>query len=114
MRFFFFFKGCDLMRTKLIGISTSQYEQKAEKGVTSTPVLVSNKSANYETDVETKSVVIHNVVGVSSPFAVTVINPDNGNLVKSVTTTLGVRSGISLSKSGDIYFCTTGANGLFS
>ena len=49
-----------------------------------------------------------------SPFAVTVINPDNGNLVKSVTTTLGVRSGISLSKSGDIYFCTTGANGLFS
>ena len=50
----------------------------------------------------------------NSPFAVTILNGSDGSLVNQIPLSVGVRSGLSLSKDGDIYFCSTGSNGLYS
>lgn len=50
----------------------------------------------------------------TQPFAIVVLNPADGTEIKKIPLTVGVRSGLSLSKTGDIYFCSTGANGLYS
>lgn len=49
----------------------------------------------------------------TSPFAIAVLNPEDGTLLKSIPLTVGVRSGLTLSKNGQIYFCSTGGNGLY-
>lgn len=50
----------------------------------------------------------------TAPFAVTVLKGSDGTLVKQIPLTIGVRSGLSLSKNSNVYFCSTGANGLYS
>lgn len=50
----------------------------------------------------------------TSPYEIGIINPETGSKEKSIALTVGVRSGISLDKNGNVYFCSTGANGLFS
>lgn len=50
----------------------------------------------------------------TKPFEIAVVNPETGSKEKSIALELGVRSGISLDKNGNVYFCSTGANGLFS
>lgn len=50
----------------------------------------------------------------NAPFEVAVLDPSNGSKVKSIALEVGVRSGISLDKTGNVYFCSTGANGLYS
>lgn len=50
----------------------------------------------------------------TKPFEIGIINPETGTKEKSIALDLGVRSGISLDRSGNVYFCSTGANGLFS
>ena len=50
----------------------------------------------------------------TQPFEIAIINPENGSKTKSIPLTLGVRSGISVDKAGNVYFCSTGTNGLFS
>lgn len=50
----------------------------------------------------------------TKPFEIGIINPETGAKEKSIALDLGVRSGISLDKNGNVYFCSTGANGLFS
>lgn len=49
----------------------------------------------------------------NKPFAVAVVDPVSGTALQKIETPVGVRSGLSLSRSGDIYFCSTGANGLY-
>lgn len=49
----------------------------------------------------------------NEPFAVTVLKGSDGSLVKQIPLTMGVRSGLSLDKEGNVYFCSTGANGLY-
>lgn len=50
----------------------------------------------------------------TKPFEIAIVNPETGSKEKSIALELGVRSGISLDKNGNVYFCSTGANGLFS
>lgn len=50
----------------------------------------------------------------NKPFEIAVLDPTTGAKTKSIALELGVRSGISLDKAGNVYFCSTGANGLFS
>lgn len=50
----------------------------------------------------------------TKPFEIAVVNPETGSKEKSIALELGVRSGISLDKNSNVYFCSTGANGLFS
>lgn len=50
----------------------------------------------------------------NKPFAVAVIEPENGEAVQTIETPVGICSGLSLSKSGDIYFCSTGSEGLLA
>ncbi len=50
----------------------------------------------------------------NGPFEIAVLNPSDGTKAMSIPLTVGVRSGISLSRSGSVYFCSTGSNGLFS
>lgn len=50
----------------------------------------------------------------TAPYAVTVLNPADGTVAKSIPLTVGVRSGLALSKTGNVYFCSTGGNGLYS
>ncbi len=50
----------------------------------------------------------------TKPFEIAVINPETGAKDKSISLEVGVRSGISLSKTGDVYFCSTGTNGLLA
>lgn len=50
----------------------------------------------------------------TKPFEIAVINPATGAKDKSISLEVGVRSGISLSKNGDIYFCSTGTNGMLA
>lgn len=50
----------------------------------------------------------------AKPFEIAVLNPETGAKSRSIPLESGVRSGISLSKAGDVYFCSTGAIGLLS
>lgn len=50
----------------------------------------------------------------NKPFEIAVLNPETGSKINSIPLELGVRSGISLDKNGNVYFCSTGSNGLFS
>jgi len=50
----------------------------------------------------------------TAPFEIAVLNPLTGVKEKSIPTHLGIRSGISLDKNGNVFFCSTGANGLLS
>lgn len=50
----------------------------------------------------------------TAPFAVTILKGSDGTLVKQIPLTIGVRSGLALDKNGNVYFCSTGANGLYS
>ena len=48
-----------------------------------------------------------------SPYAVTVLNPSDGSLVKQISVPVGITSGLSVSKNGEVYFCSYSA-GLYS
>lgn len=50
----------------------------------------------------------------NAPFEIAILDPSTGSRLSAVALTLGVRSGISLDRSGNVYFCSTGANGMFS
>lgn len=50
----------------------------------------------------------------NAPFNVVVLNPATGAEVKRIALPVGVRSGLALSKTGDVYFASTGANGIYS
>lgn len=50
----------------------------------------------------------------NAPFNIVVLNQNNGVEVKRIALPAGVRSGLALSKTGDIYFASTGANGIYS
>ncbi|PTN07551.1 PKD domain-containing protein [Mangrovibacterium marinum] len=50
----------------------------------------------------------------NSPFQIAVLNPNDGTVESTISLPVGVRSGISLSQNGHIYFCSTGANGVYS
>lgn len=50
----------------------------------------------------------------NKPFAVAVVDPVSGEAVQTIETPVGIRSGLSLSKFGDIYFCSTGSEGLLA
>lgn len=49
----------------------------------------------------------------NEPFSVTVLKESDGSLVKQIPLAIGVRSGLSLDKNGNVYFCSTGTNGIF-
>ncbi len=49
----------------------------------------------------------------NSPYAVTVLNPSDGSLVKQISVPVGITSGLSVSKNGEVYFCSSSA-GLYS
>ena len=48
----------------------------------------------------------------NSPFAVTVLNPSDGSLVKQISVPEGITSGLSVSKNGEVYFCSS-STGLY-
>lgn len=50
----------------------------------------------------------------NKPFEVAVLNPETGVKEKAYSLTVGVRSGLSLDKNGNVYFCSTGTNGMYS
>lgn len=50
----------------------------------------------------------------NSPFEIAILDPKTGAKSSSIPLTVGVRSGISLDRNGNVYFCSTGTNGLFS
>lgn len=50
----------------------------------------------------------------TAPYAIQVINPTTGIADRTIPLSVGVRSGISLSKEGDVYFCSTGKNGMLA
>ena len=50
----------------------------------------------------------------NKPFEVAVLNPETGAKEKAYSLTVGVRSGLSLDKNGNVYFCSTGTNGMYS
>jgi PKD repeat protein len=50
----------------------------------------------------------------NQPFEIGVLDPSTGAKTSSIPLSVGVRSGISLDKSGNIYFCSTGSNGIYS
>lgn len=50
----------------------------------------------------------------NSPYVVAVVDPQSGEAVKKIETPVGIRSGLALAKTGEVYFCSTGANGLFA
>jgi outer membrane protein assembly factor BamB len=49
----------------------------------------------------------------NAPFNVVVLSQATGAEIKRITLPVGVRSGLALSKSGDVYLASTGANGVF-
>ena len=49
----------------------------------------------------------------NSPYAVTVLNPSDGSLVKQISVPVGITSGLSVSKNGEVYFCAS-STGLYS
>lgn len=50
----------------------------------------------------------------NKPFVVAVIDPISGEAVQTIETPVGIRSGLSLSKSGEVYFCSTGSEGMLA
>lgn len=50
----------------------------------------------------------------NQPFQVLALNPADGSISQTIPLTVGVRCGLVLSKSGNVYFGSTGANGIFS
>lgn len=50
----------------------------------------------------------------TKPFEIGIINPETGVKAGAIALEIGVRSGISLDKAGNVYFCSTGTNGLLS
>lgn len=49
----------------------------------------------------------------NSPFSVRVLDPEDGSIKRIVNSPVGIYSGISLSRSGNVYFSSTGSNGVF-
>lgn len=50
----------------------------------------------------------------NQPYAITVLNGSTGELIKQIPLEIGVRSGLSLTKTGEVLFCSTGGNGLYA
>ncbi len=50
----------------------------------------------------------------NSPFEIAVLDPTTGSKLNAIPLSVGVRSGISLDRSGNVYFCSTGKNGMYS
>lgn len=50
----------------------------------------------------------------TKPFSVAVIDPVTGKAVRRIDTPVGIRSGLSLSKAGEVYFCSTGTEGMLA
>lgn len=50
----------------------------------------------------------------NTPFNIVVLNSDNGEELNRINSPVGIRTGLSVSKAGDIYFASTGANGIYS
>lgn len=50
----------------------------------------------------------------TAPYEIAILNPTTGAKEKSISLSVGVRPGISLDKNGNVYFCSTGANGMYS
>lgn len=50
----------------------------------------------------------------NKPFEIAAVDQATGAKKSAIALDLGVRSGISLDKAGNVYFCSTGANGLLS
>lgn len=49
----------------------------------------------------------------NAPFNIVVLNGATGVEVKRISSPVGIRSGLALSKAGDVYFASTGANGMY-
>lgn len=49
----------------------------------------------------------------NTPFNVVVLNATTGAEIKHIASPVGIRTGLALSKTGDVYFASTGANGVF-
>lgn len=47
----------------------------------------------------------------NAPFNVVVLNGTTGAEIKRIASPVGIRTGLALSKAGDVYFASTGANG---
>ncbi len=50
----------------------------------------------------------------TAPYEIAILNPETGAKEKKIDLELGVRSGISVDKNGNVFFCSTGSNGVFS
>lgn len=49
----------------------------------------------------------------NQPYAVTVLDPNDGSLVKAIDSPVGITSGLSVSKDGTVYCCST-SDGLYA
>jgi hypothetical protein len=49
----------------------------------------------------------------NTPYNVVVLNSSDGTEIKRIESPVGIRTGLALSKDGDVYFASTGANGVY-
>lgn len=49
----------------------------------------------------------------NAPFNVVVLNGTTGAEIKRIASPVGIRTGLALSKAGDVYFASTGVNGVY-